>query len=230
MVILHICLKNMETKQIELIGDNHEHFSIETPLKENAFDKSNFEKIKTIENHFRIILDELGLDLNDDSLKGTAYRVAKMYVNEIFGGLDPRNKPKISLFENKYNYNKMLIEKNINLNTTCEHHFLPIIGIAHIAYISSGKVIGLSKLNRIVKYYSDRPQVQERLTTQIYNELIAVLDTENVMVVIDAKHLCVTSRGIKDDSCSTITEMYGGDFNVYNKRNEFYKLLNSGIK
>jgi GTP cyclohydrolase I len=220
----------METKQIELIGDNHEHFSIETPLKENAFDKSNFEKIKTIENHFRIILDELGLDLNDDSLKGTAYRVAKMYVNEIFGGLDPRNKPKISLFENKYNYNKMLIEKNINLNTTCEHHFLPIIGIAHIAYISSGKVIGLSKLNRIVKYYSDRPQVQERLTTQIYNELIAVLDTENVMVVIDAKHLCVTSRGIKDDSCSTITEMYGGDFNVYNKRNEFYKLLNLGIK
>tara|TARA_B100001245_G_scaffold49066_1_gene32404 strand:- start:734 stop:1396 length:663 start_codon:yes stop_codon:yes gene_type:complete len=220
----------METKQIELIGDNHEHFSIETPLKENAFDKSNFEKIKTIENHFRIILDELGLDLNDDSLKGTAYRVAKMYVNEIFGGLDPRNKPKISLFENKYNYNKMLIEKNINLNTTCEHHFLPIIGIAHIAYISSGKIIGLSKLNRIVKYYSDRPQVQERLTTQIYNELIAVLDTENVMVVIDAKHLCVTSRGIKDDSCSTITEMYGGDFNVYNKRNEFYKLLNSGIK
>ena len=220
----------METKQIELIGDNHEHFSIETPLKENAFDKSNFEKIKTIENHFRIILAELGLDLNDDSLKGTAYRVAKMYVNEIFGGLDPRNKPKISLFENKYNYNKMLIEKNINLNTTCEHHFLPIIGKAHVAYISSGKVIGLSKLNRIVKYYSDRPQVQERLTTQIYNELITVLDTENVMVVIDAKHLCVTSRGIKDDSCSTITEMYGGDFNVYNKRNEFYKLLNSGIK
>ena len=220
----------METKQIELIGDNHEHFSIETPLRENAFDKSNFEKIKTIENHFRIILDELGLDLNDDSLKGTAYRVAKMYVNEIFGGLDPRNKPKISLFENKYNYNKMLIEKNINLNTTCEHHFLPIIGIAHVAYVSSGKVIGLSKLNRIVKYYSDRPQVQERLTTQIYYELITVLDTENVMVVIDAKHLCVTSRGIKDDSCSTITEMYGGDFNVYNKRNEFYKLLNSGIK
>jgi len=220
----------METKQIELIGNNHEHFSIETPLKKNAFDKSNFEKIKTIENHFRIILDELGLDLNDDSLKGTAYRVAKMYVNEIFGGLDPKNKPKISLFENKYNYNKMLIEKNINLNTTCEHHFLPIIGKAHVAYISSGKVIGLSKLNRIVKYYSDRPQVQERLTTQIYNELISVLDTENVMVVIDAKHLCVTSRGIIDDSCSTITQMYGGDFNVYNKRNEFHKLLNSEIK
>ena len=220
----------METKQIKLIGNNHEHFSIETPLKKNAFDKSNFEKIKTIENHFRIILDELGLDLNDDSLKGTAYRVAKMYVNEIFGGLDPKNKPKISLFENKYNYNKMLIEKNFNLNTTCEHHFLPIIGKAHVAYISSGKVIGLSKLNRIVKYYSDRPQVQERLTTQIYNELISVLDTENVMVVIDAKHLCVTSRGIIDDSCSTITQMYGGDFNVYNKRNEFHKLLNSEIK
>ena len=217
----------MDTKQIELIGDNHEYFTLETPLKDNAFEKSNSEKIKIIQNHFKIIMDELGLDLNDDSLKGTPNRVAKMFVNEIFKGLDPLNKPKISLFENKYNYNKMLIEKNINLRTTCEHHFLPITGKAHLTYISSGKVIGLSKLNRIVNYFAQRPQVQERLTTQIYNELTKVLNTESVMVVIEAKHMCVSSRGIKDDSSTTITEMYGGDFNIYNKRNEFYKLLNS---
>ena len=217
----------MDTKQIELIGDNHEYFTLETPLKDNAFEKSNSEKIKIIQNHFKIIMDELGLDLNDDSLKGTPNRVAKMFVNEIFKGLDPLNKPKISLFENKYNYNKMLIEKNINLRTTCEHHFLPITGKAHLTYISSGKVIGLSKLNRIVNYFAQRPQVQERLTTQIYNELTKVLNTESIMVVIEAKHMCVSSRGIKDDTSTTITEMYGGDFNIYNKRNEFYKLLNS---
>ena len=217
----------MDTKQIELIGDNHEYFTLETPLKDNAFKKSNSEKIEIIQNHFKIIMDELGLDLNDDSLKGTPNRVAKMFVNEIFKGLDPSYKPKISLFENKYNYNKMLIEKNINLRTTCEHHFLPITGKAHLTYISSGKVIGLSKLNRIVNYFAERPQVQERLTTQIYNELTKVLNTESVMVVIEAKHMCVSSRGIKDDTSTTITEMYGGDFNIYNKRNEFYKLLNS---
>ena len=217
----------MDTKKIELIGDNHEFFSLNTPLRKDAFDKSDDEKIKNIQKHFRKIVDELGLDLNDDSISGTPYRVAKMFVKEIFSGLDPENKPKISLFDNKYNYNKMLIEKNINLNSTCEHHFLPITGKAHVSYISSGKVIGLSKLNRIVKYYSQRPQVQERLTTQIYNELKDVLDTHSVMVVIEAKHLCVSSRGIKDYSSSTITEMYGGDFNIYNKRDEFYKLLNS---
>ncbi len=217
----------MDTKKIELIGDNHELFSLKTPLRKDAFDKSDNEKIKNIQKHFRKIVDELGLDLEDDSISGTPYRVAKMYVKEIFSGLDPDNKPKISLFENKYNYNKMLIEKNINLNSTCEHHFLPITGKAHVSYISSGKVIGLSKLNRIVKYYSQRPQVQERLTTQIYNELKKVLDTESVMVVVEAKHLCVSSRGIKDYTSSTITEMYGGDFNIYNKRDEFYKLLNS---
>ena len=217
----------MDTKKIELIGDNHEFFSLNTPLRKDAFDKSADDKIKYIQKHFRKIVDELGLDLNDYSIYGTPYRVAKMFVKEIFSGLDPENKPKISLFDNKYNYNKMLIEKNINLNSTCEHHFLPITGKAHVSYISSGKVIGLSKLNRIVKYYSQRPQVQERLTTQIYNELKDVLDTDSVMVVIEAKHLCVSSRGIKDYSSSTITEMYGGDFNIYNKRDEFYKLLNS---
>tara|TARA_Y200000002_G_scaffold122461_1_gene100509 strand:+ start:1529 stop:2191 length:663 start_codon:yes stop_codon:yes gene_type:complete len=217
----------MDTKKIELIGDNHEFFSLETPLRDDAFAKSNDEKIKNIEKHFTKIVDELGLDLNDDSISGTPYRVAKMYVKEIFSGLDPENKPKISLFDNKYNYNKMLIEKNINLNSTCEHHFLPITGKAHVSYISSGKVIGLSKLNRIVQYYSHRPQVQERLTKQIYDELKNVLDTDSVMVVIEAKHMCVSSRGIKDYTSSTVTEMYGGDFNIYNKRDEFYKLLNS---
>ena len=199
----------MDTKKIELIGDNHELFSLETPLRDDAFVKSNDEKIKNIEKHFTKIVDELGLDLNDDSISGTPYRVAKMYVKEIFSGLDPENKPKISLFDNKYNYNKMLIEKNINLNSTCEHHFLPITGKAHVSYISSGKVIGLSKLNRIVQYYSHRPQVQERLTKQIYDELKNVLDTDSVMVVIEAKHMCVSSRGIKDYTSSTVTEMYG---------------------
>ena len=217
----------MDTKKIELIGDNHALFSLETPLRDDAFVKSNDEKIKNIEKHFTKIVDELGLDLNDDSISGTPYRVAKMYVKEIFSGLDPENKPKISLFDNKYNYNKMLIEKNINLNSTCEHHFLPITGKAHVSYISSGKVIGLSKLNRIVQYYSHRPQVQERLTKQIYDELKNVLDTDSVMFVIEAKHMCVSSRGIKDYTSSTVTEMYGGDFNIFNKRDEFYKLLNS---
>ena len=217
----------MDTKKIEVIGDNHEMFSLNTPLRDDAFFKSDDEKIKAIEKHFTKIVDELCLDLNDDSISGTPYRVAKMYVKEIFSGLSPDNKPKISLFENKYNYNKMLIEKNINLNSTCEHHFLPITGKAHVSYISSGKVIGLSKLNRIVNYYSQRPQVQERLTIQIYDELKKVLDTDSVMVVIEAKHMCVSARGIKDYSSSTVTEMYGGDFNIYNKRDEFYKLLNS---
>ncbi len=217
----------MDIKKIEIIGDNHEFFSLKTPLRKDAFVKTDAEKIKNIQKHFTKIIDELGLDLNDDSISGTPYRVAKMYVKEIFSGLDPENKPKMSLFNNKYNYNKMLIEKNINLNSTCEHHFLPITGKAHISYISSGKVIGLSKLNRIVQYYSHRPQVQERLTKQIYDELKSVLDTDSIMVVIEAKHLCVSSRGIKDHTSSTVTEMYGGDFNIYNKRDEFYKLLNS---
>ena len=217
----------MDTKKIEVIGDNHEMFSLNTALCDDAFFKSEDDKFIAIEKHFTKIVDELGLDLNDDSISGTPYRVAKMYVKEIFSGLSPDNKPKISLFENKYNYNKMLIEKNINLNSTCEHHFLPITGKAHVSYISSGKVIGLSKLNRIVNYYSQRPQVQERLTIQIYDELKKVLDTDSVMVVIEAKHMCVSARGIKDYSSSTVTEMYGGDFNIYNKRDEFYKLLNS---
>ena len=172
------------------------------------------------------IMCTLGLDLEDDSLKGTPRRVAKMFVTEIFSGLNPKNKPIISLFDNKYKYNQMLVEKNIIVYSNCEHHFVPIIGKAHIAYISSGKVIGLSKINRIVQYYAQRPQVQERLTMQIANELKSVLQTENVAVLIDAAHLCVSSRGIKDTDCSTVTTEYCGVFLEAERKDEFLKYLN----
>jgi GTP cyclohydrolase I len=170
-------------------------------------------------------MEEMGLDMTDDSLKGTPHRVAKMFIQEIFSGLNPANKPKISVFENSYHYDKMLVEANISFNSTCEHHFLPIIGKAHIGYVSSGKVIGLSKLNRIVDYYSRRPQVQERLIMQIFNELKSVLDTEDVIVVMEAKHLCVSSRGIKDESSFTSTIQYGGIFNEKENRNDFFNLI-----
>ena len=214
-----------EKIQIELEGDNHVMTSIETPMVSNAFDKSDDEKIEIIQDCFAVIMETLGLDLNDDSLKGTPYRVAKMYVKEIFAGLDPKNKPKISVFDNKYNYNKMLIEKNITLRSSCEHHFLPISGVAHVGYISSGKVIGLSKMNRIVDYFGKRPQVQERMTVQIYNELKKELNTDHVIVVIDAEHLCVSARGIKDDKSSTGTMEYGGKFNEASYRDEFLRLI-----
>ncbi|NND09565.1 MAG: GTP cyclohydrolase I FolE, partial [Flavobacteriaceae bacterium] len=168
----------------------------------------------------------MGLDLNDDSLKGTPDRVAKMYIEEIFSGLNPANKPKVALFDNKYQYNQMLVEKNITFYSNCEHHFVPIIGKAHVAYISSGKVIGLSKLNRIVQYYAKRPQVQERLTIQIANEIKTVLNTEDVAVIIDAKHLCVSSRGIKDDTSATVTSYYGGKFDNAHKISELHNYLN----
>ena len=167
----------------------------------------------------------MGLDLTDDSLKGTPERVAKMYIDEIYSGLNPKNKPKVALFDNKYQYNQMLLEKNITFYSNCEHHFVPIIGKAHVAYISSGKVIGLSKLNRIVQYFAKRPQVQERLTNQIATELQNILNTKNVAVIIDAKHLCVSSRGIKDDTSTTVTSFYGGVFNTPNKINELQKLF-----
>jgi GTP cyclohydrolase I len=170
-------------------------------------------------------MEEMGLDMTDDSLKGTPHRVAKMFIQEIFSGLNPANKPKISVFENSYHYDKMLVEANISFNSTCEHHFLPIIGKAHIGYVSSGKVIGLSKLNRIVDYYSRRPQVQERLIMQIFNDLKSVLDTEDVIVVMEAKHLCVSSRGIKDESSFTSTIQYGGIFNEKENRNDFFNLI-----
>ena len=217
-------LKNIS---IEDIGDNHLFTSLETPMKANAFEMSNNEKKERISILFSEIMDVLGLDLTDDSLKGTPNRVAKMYVEEIFSGLDPKNKPKIALFDNKYKYNQMLIEKDITFYSNCEHHFVPIIGKAHIAYKSSGKVIGLSKLNRIVQYYAQRPQVQERLTNQIANELKNVLQTEDVAVIIDAKHLCVSSRGVKDNTSSTITAYYGGEFNLASKIAELQNYINN---
>jgi GTP cyclohydrolase IA len=210
---------------IDEMGDNHISTGVDTPMRHGAFDVSDTEKIKAIEHHFKAIMDIMGLDLTDDSLKGTPHRVAKMYIKEIFQGLNPANKPKIALFENKYCYNEMLVEKNISFYSNCEHHFVPIIGKAHVAYTSSGKVIGLSKLNRLVEYYAKRPQVQERLTMQIGKELQQVLETDNVAVVIDAKHLCVASRGVEDDTSSTVTAFYGGAFNDDNKKNEFLKYL-----
>ena len=212
-------------EKIEIEGDNHILTSVDTPMLEGAFDKSDEEKIEIIQEYFQGIMSTLGLDLSDDSLKGTPYRFAKMYVKELFAGLNPKNKPSTSVFDNKYQYNKMLIEKNITFTSACEHHFLPIVGIAHVGYISSGKVIGISKINRIVEYYGKRPQVQERMTLQVYNELKNALKSEDVIVVVDAEHLCISTRGIKDRTSSTVTMEYGGIFNEPQKRDEFLKLL-----
>ena len=217
--------KSIEKELFELIGDNHQMTSAETPLRPDAFIKTDEQKMNTIEKHFHAIMEEMGLDMNDDSLKGTPHRVSKMFIKEIFSGLNPANKPKISVFDNSYHYDKMLVEADISFNSTCEHHFLPIIGKAHIGYVSSGKVIGLSKLNRIVDYYSRRPQVQERLIMQIFNELKTVLETDNVLVVVEAKHLCVSSRGIQDESSYTSTIQYGGIFNEKENRNDFFSLI-----
>jgi GTP cyclohydrolase I len=206
---------------VDLIGDNHLSTSEETPLREDAFDLSDTEKIEIIEKRVADILYTLGMDMTDDSLKGTPNRVAKMYVSEIFRGLNPKNKPKASTFDNKYKYGEILVEKNITLYSTCEHHLLPIVGKAHIAYISNGNVVGLSKMNRIVQYYAQRPQVQERLTIQIVRELQNVLNTKDVACVIDAKHLCVNQRGIKDISSSTVTCEFGGVFKNESKKQEF---------
>ena len=210
---------------VEDIGDDHLFTGLETPLKPDAFVLSDEEKKEKIENLFGQIMDVIGLDLTDDSLQGTPKRVAKMYIDEIFCGLNPKNKPKIALFENKYQYNQILVEKNITFYSNCEHHFVPIIGKAHVAYKSSGKVIGLSKLNRIVQYYAKRPQVQERLTNQIGVELQKILKTEDVAVIIDAKHLCVASRGVKDDTSTTVTAFYGGEFNSATKITEIQNYL-----
>ena len=207
------------------IGNEHISTSIETPMKEDAFVMSDDEKIKKIESHFKEIMETLGLDLKDDSLKGTPHRVAKMFVKEIFSGLDPANKPIAKLFENKYQYNQMLVEKDITFYSNCEHHFVPIFGKAHVAYISNGKVIGLSKLNRIVQYFAKRPQVQERLTMQIAKELQTVLQTEDVAILIDAKHLCVSSRGVQDANSATVTSFYGGKFANENTKQEFLKYI-----
>ncbi|HVD99230.1 MAG TPA: GTP cyclohydrolase I FolE [Cytophagaceae bacterium] len=210
---------------VDEIGEEHVGTSFETPLREDAFDLDDTTKVELIKKHFREIMFILGLDLTDDSLKGTPERVAKMFVKEVFSGLNPENKPKVRLFENKYKYDQMLVEKNITFHSYCEHHFVPIIGKAHVAYISSGKVIGLSKLNRIVQYYAKRPQVQERMTVQIANELKEVLQTEDIAIVMDAAHLCVSSRGVKDTSSTTVTSHYSGKFLEENTKNEFLKYI-----
>lgn len=207
------------------MGDNHVSTSYETPLKKDAFSLSDDMKINLIEKHFQEIMNIMGLDLKDDSLKGTPKRVAKMYINEIFSGLNPANAPKIALFDNKYNYNEMLVEKNISFYSNCEHHFVPIVGKAHVAYIAGDKVIGLSKINRIVQYFAKRPQVQERLTVQIANYLKEVMQIEDVAVMIDAVHLCVSSRGVEDTSSSTVTSSFSGKFNTDQYRNEFLQLI-----
>ena len=218
--------KNNLTIANEEDDDVYTSSSVETPLREDAFNLSDKEKIAIIEKNFKTIMHTLGLDLNDDSLQQTPHRVAKMFVKEIFSGLNPDNKPNITLFNNKYQYGQMLLEKNIAFYSHCEHHFVPIIGKAHVAYISTGKVIGLSKLNRIVGYFAKRPQVQERMTMQIGKELQNVLQTNDVAVLINAKHLCVSSRGVKDDSATTITVFYSGKFNDDDKvKNEFLKLI-----
>lgn len=203
------------------IGDNHIATNASNPVRKDAFDITDDTKIELIKKDVENILKTLGMDLTDDSLKGTPNRVAKMFVKEIFGGLNPNKKPSSSTFANNYKYGEMLVEKNITVYSTCEHHLLPIVGRAHVAYISNGTVVGLSKMNRIVDYYAKRPQVQERLTMQIVQELQKVLNTEDVACVIDAKHLCVNSRGIRDIESSTVTSEFGGKFKDENTKREF---------
>lgn len=212
-------------EQIDELGEHHIGTSVDTPMRDDAFDLDDETKMDLIESKFRDIMETLGLDLTDDSLQGTPRRVAKMYVKEIFSGLNPANKPDVKLFENVYDYNEMLVERDITFYSNCEHHFVPIIGKAHVAYIPSGKVVGLSKLNRIVQYYAKRPQVQERLTRQIATELMELLGTEHVAVLIDAEHLCVQSRGVEDTSSSTVTAEYSGKFDNPETRAEFLRYI-----
>jgi len=229
----------LKTKENNHSVSNHEFLRIlendsvenkaETPLRANAFELSNQEKIEKITYHFQKIVETLGLDLNDDSLKGTPSRVAKMYVNEVFSGLHPNNKPGVTLFENKFQYNQMLVEKNIKVHSYCEHHFVPIIGKAHIAYFSNEHVIGLSKINRIVDHFARRPQVQERLTEQIAEELMQVLKTDDVAVIIEAEHMCVSMRGIKDNGSSTTTSSFRGKFTNSEIKNEFLTYIYSKL-
>ncbi len=209
----------------DTIGEEHIGTSLETPLRKDAFEMDDALKIKLVQKHFAEIMHLLGLDLTDDSLSGTPHRVAKMYVKEVFAGLNPANKPCVKLFENKYQYNEMLIERNITLYSYCEHHFVPIIGKVHVAYISSGQVIGLSKINRLVQYYAKRPQVQERLTNQIADGLKEALQSDDVAVIIDAVHLCVASRGVKDTSSSTVTANFSGRFEDEKTKTAFISLI-----
>ena len=218
---------NSPLKKSSIEDDEHFASSVETPLRDDAFELSDEEKITKISYHFRNIMETLGLDLTDDSLGGTPLRVAKMYVNEVFSGLDPKNKPSATLFENKFKYNQMVVEKDITFYSHCEHHFVPIYGKAHVAYISSGKVIGLSKINRIVQYFAKRPQVQERLTMQVGQQMMDYLNTEDVAVVMDANHMCVSSRGVGDVNSKTGTAFFNGRFNDDIAKHEFLNYINA---
>jgi GTP cyclohydrolase I len=209
------------------LADDHVSGSAETPLRSDAFELSDDAKIEIIEGHFREIMKTLGLDLTDDSLRGTPRRVAKMFVKEVFSGLNPKNRPHARLFENKYKYDQMLVEKDITFYSHCEHHFVPIYGKAHVAYFSTGNVIGLSKINRIVQYFAKRPQVQERLTVQIGKEMERILDTKDVAVVLDANHMCVASRGVGDTNSKTGTAYFSGKFRDENTKREFLNYINA---
>jgi GTP cyclohydrolase I len=213
-------------REIDEIGDDHISSNIfDTPLRPDAFDMDDETKMEKIEGHFREIMQIMGLDLTDDSLSGTPRRVAKMYVKELFSGLNPKNMPALTHFNNHYKYNEMLVERDIMFHSNCEHHFVPIIGKAHVAYIANGQVIGLSKLHRVVNHFARRPQVQERMTIQIGEALKTVLGTESVAVILDADHMCVSSRGINDQTSSTVTTFYGGEFMKPDLRNEFIKMV-----
>lgn len=222
---MNVIKMNNASQEVFNTDDEHIATSLRSPIREEAFEMTDELKIQLIQEHFKEIMHLIGLDLTDDSLKGTPHRVAKMFVKEVFSGLNPANKPRVTLFENKYQYNEMLIEKNIALYSYCEHHFVPIIGKAHVAYISNGNVIGLSKINRLVQYYAKRPQVQERLTNQIADALKEALQTEDVAIIIDAVHLCVASRGVNDTNSSTITSCYSGKFLEDSVKNEFLSLI-----
>ena len=221
----NILLADDHSNHLHIIKDDQHFTGIETPMRKDAFVLDDESKVDLIEEQFGKIMTVLGLDLTDDSLRNTPRRVAKMFVKEIFKGLDPANKPEITLFENKYQYSDMLLEKDISVKSYCEHHFVPIIGRAHVAYISNGKVIGLSKINRIVDYFARRPQVQERLTIQIAEEMKKILDTEDVAVFLESTHFCVTMRGVEDDNSSTITTSFHGNFKNDQRRNEFVNLV-----
>lgn len=225
--VLNKTSNNNSRNEADDIGEDHVATSVQTPLRSGAFDLTDNEKIEKIESHFREIMHTLGLDLDDESLGGTPYRVAKMYVQEIFHGLNPKNKPDAKKFDNKYEYGDLVVVKNINVTSFCEHHFLPFLGHAHVAYKSGGRVIGLSKINRMVDYYSRRPQVQERLTLQIADELQQSLDTKDVAVFIESKHLCVSTRGIQDRESSTVTTEYRGEFKEEFTQQRFIDYIHS---
>jgi GTP cyclohydrolase IA len=213
-------MRNAASRKFSISGPVQE-FSIDTDLEEI----SDSDKINAITFHFQKIMEALGLDLEEDSLRDTPSRVANMYVKEIFSGLERNNFPAISVFNNTYRYNEMLIERDIQVYSCCEHHFVPFLGKAHVAYFPADKVIGLSKLNRVVKYFSRRPQVQERLTMEVANSLKEILQTEDIAVMIEAKHFCVAARGIEDANSSTVTSHFGGKFTVPENKKIFYAAL-----